>query len=153
MSAVCKDCGADFPITEASRAKGMYLCAPCRKVRSRARYERRKAAGLPVSGCAMPTEYHRAYGTVYSQRPDVRQRRAAYSRDRRRNPVERPKVEARWLTRRAINSGKIVRGPCEVCGATKVDAHHDDYGQPLAVRWLCRAHHNEHHAKARGGQS
>ena len=31
--------------------------------------------------------------------------------------------------------------PCEVCGATKTVAHHDDYAKPLDVRWLCRSHH------------
>lgn len=38
------------------------------------------------------------------------------------------------------------RQPCEVCGAEKSHAHHDDYGQPLVVRWLCHSHHMEHHA-------
>lgn len=35
--------------------------------------------------------------------------------------------------------------PCEVCGAPKTDAHHDDYSRPLDVRWLCRQHHNAKH--------
>ena len=26
-----------------------------------------------------------------------------------------------------------------------IDAHHEDYGRPLAVRWLCPAHHAEIH--------
>lgn len=38
---------------------------------------------------------------------------------------------------------------CEVCGAERADAHHDDYSRPGDVRWLCRRHHNQHHA--RGG--
>ena len=45
----------------------------------------------------------------------------------------------------AIANGLLARHPCEKCGATRVDAHHDDYGQPLSVRWLCRGHHLEHH--------
>ena len=45
----------------------------------------------------------------------------------------------------AIARGDLIRGPCEKCGASKVDAHHDDYALPLAVRWLCRAHHLEVH--------
>ena len=46
----------------------------------------------------------------------------------------------------AIKTGKLIRQPCEVCGAEKVDAHHDDYAKPLEVRWLCRSHHKQHHA-------
>lgn len=43
-----------------------------------------------------------------------------------------------------IRRGKIARGPCEVCGTRiKVQAHHDDYAQPLQVRWRCKAHHQE----------
>lgn len=55
------------------------------------------------------------------------------------------RMEARWRCRDAIKSGKLVRQPCEKCGEPKTDAHHDDYSKPLEVRWLCRAHHAEHH--------
>jgi hypothetical protein len=49
----------------------------------------------------------------------------------------------------AIANGSLTRQPCEVCGAARVDAHHDDYDRPLAVRWLCRGHHLKlHRAKA-----
>lgn len=48
---------------------------------------------------------------------------------------------------RAIRVGTLVRKPCEVCGAAKTDAHHDDYSKPLAVRWLCRRHHQQHHGR------
>lgn len=37
--------------------------------------------------------------------------------------------------------------PCEVCGAEKSEAHHDDYTKPLSVRWLCRSHHRLHHER------
>jgi len=49
------------------------------------------------------------------------------------------------MVRLAVLSGDLVRQPCEVCGATPSEAHHEDYGKPLDVRWLCQAHHNERH--------
>jgi hypothetical protein len=46
---------------------------------------------------------------------------------------------------KAIKSGKLVRGSCEACGAVEVEGHHDDYAQPLQVRWLCHVHHKSWH--------
>lgn len=48
-----------------------------------------------------------------------------------------------YIVAEAIKHGELVRGLCEVCGSTNVDAHHDDYSKPLDVRWLCRRHHRE----------
>lgn len=55
------------------------------------------------------------------------------------------RVEARNTLIRAIKSGEIRRGNCEVCGEQMAQGHHDDYNQPLNVRWLCRKHHRELH--------
>ena len=41
----------------------------------------------------------------------------------------------------AVRDGRLKKQPCEVCGAVKVEAHHDDYTKPLEVRWLCNKHH------------
>ena len=49
------------------------------------------------------------------------------------------------ITGNAIRDGKLVKQPCEVCGAKKVHAHHDDYAKPLDVRWLCPKHHMQWH--------
>lgn len=58
---------------------------------------------------------------------------------------------AHCLTGNAIRDGRLVRQPCEVCGATeRIQAHHDDYAKPLEVRWLCVKHHNEYHRHERG---
>ena len=35
-------------------------------------------------------------------------------------------------------------------GAERADRHHDDYGKPESVRWLCRSCHVGHHARERG---
>ena len=52
---------------------------------------------------------------------------------------------ARSVTKLAIRAGILKRLPCEVCGSTDADAHHEDYAKPLDVRWLCPAHHRQHH--------
>lgn len=59
-----------------------------------------------------------------------------------RNPI---KKAAHTATCNAIRTGRLIRQPCEVCGESRVEAHHDDYTKPLDVRWLCVAHHVEWH--------
>lgn len=51
---------------------------------------------------------------------------------------------ARHIAGVYLRRGKLTRGPCEVCGEL-AEMHHDDYSKPLAVRWLCREHHLQHH--------
>jgi ribosomal protein S27AE len=52
---------------------------------------------------------------------------------------------------KAIESGKLIRQPCERCGELKTDAHHEDYGKSLDVIWLCRSCHVKRHL-IRGGE-
>ncbi len=61
---------------------------------------------------------------------------------RRANPG---KYDAHLAVQRAVNAGELEKQPCEVCGAEAVDAHHDQYDEPLTVRWLCRRHHTRLH--------
>lgn len=51
------------------------------------------------------------------------------------------KYTAHLAVQRALMSGVLQKGVCEVCGNDRVDAHHDHYDAPLNVRWLCRRHH------------
>lgn len=72
----------------------------------------------------------------------------------------KPSRQARWQAgnpqavwawqclRSALKRGLISKEPCAVCGHERVDAHHIDYGRPLAVQWLCRRHHRAAHRKA-----
>lgn len=73
--------------------------------------------------------------------------RLADARRRARHPE---RCRARQRARAAIRRGVLVRGPCAAgpvgCRGS-VEAHHDDYSRPLAVRWLCRFHHREAHAR------
>lgn len=81
-----------------------------------------------------------------SKRPEI----AEYERQRSRTPARRAKARhpekkaARTAVGVALRDGRMVRQPCEVCGAEKVQAHHEDYSKPLDVRWLCFRCHREH---------
>jgi hypothetical protein len=70
-----------------------------------------------------------------------------YDRKRGHRSYGEHKERARRRLYRAMLSGRVERKPCEVCGDPKVDAHHDDYGKPFDVRWLCRAHHMALHRR------
>lgn len=52
---------------------------------------------------------------------------------------------ARIITGNAIRDSRIIKKDCEVCGNIKSQAHHDNYYEPLNVRWLCRKCHDEWH--------
>lgn len=118
-------------------------CKPCRCAKVRANrmvrldqyreYEmRRDMAPHRVAGRA-----------AYAQTP---QGRAAVNRAKQsyceRSPIKRA---AHLMAGNAIRDGRIKREPCEVCGNAKAQAHHDDHGRPLDVRWLCTRHHAEWH--------
>lgn len=85
---------------------------------------------------------HVSTATIAEKKPT---RQAAWAM---RNPM------ARWAhiaLASALRRGLIERGGCEVCGATEVDGHHDDYTRPMAVRWFCRLHHKGEHRRLRQG--
>lgn len=63
-----------------------------------------------------------------------------------RNPQ---KVRAHRKVARAKRAGRLVPMLCEVCGAPNAQAHHDDYRNPLDVRWLCPKHHRAEHLRLR----
>jgi hypothetical protein len=56
------------------------------------------------------------------------------------------KYKAHCIVNSAMRTKKLFRQTCEQCGSTdKTHAHHDDYKQPLNVRWLCPVCHKEWH--------
>lgn len=50
----------------------------------------------------------------------------------------------RTAVRNAVRDGRLIRKPCEVCGAA-AETHHPDYSKPLEVMWLCLAHYRKWH--------
>lgn len=70
---------------------------------------------------------------------------------RKRTPMteeQRRKDSARSYAGVYKRAGKLVPQPCETCGTTNVEMHHDDYERPTAVRWLCRPCHLNLHRKS-----
>ena len=97
-------------------------------------------------------EWYRRPGNAHRQRESQHASRLrrldaarAYDRARGFRVYDEHKKRARAEVTWAILRGDLLRQPCEVCGETRVDAHHEDYSKPLEVRWLCRCHHMELH--------
>lgn len=61
------------------------------------------------------------------------------------------KRRAQQMVADLIRSGRMIRpDTCSACASPcKPHAHHDDYTQPLVVRWLCGVCHRAHHAAQR----
>jgi hypothetical protein len=56
------------------------------------------------------------------------------------------KDKARYTVHNRLNSRTLTPQKCEVCGR-KAQAHHEDYDDPLKIRWLCQTHHTEEHQR------
>jgi hypothetical protein len=82
----------------------------------------------------------RAEGRFPNKEASDRAKKAWYQRNKH-------KKYANGCVKYAIQSGKLIRQPCEVCGELRVQAHHDDYSKPLDVKWLCTKHHAERHVE------
>ena len=114
------------------------------KVRAadRARYERDK----PKRRAAMDAYQQTPAGREAHRRASAKWAKAnpgAAAKWAKANPEKR---RAQSAVAYALRVGRLLRGVCEVCGAEKVHAHHDDYSKPLEVRWLCPKHHAANHA-------
>ena len=143
---VCSDCNESKPPMDFYQTGSGYItrrCKPCTCARVRANrlvhldqyttYERQRAT-LPHR-----VEARDAYGRTDAGRQNGNRAKRDYER---RNPIKRKAKEA---VNNAVRDRRLSRNPCEVCGESKAQAHHDDYSKPLDVRWLCATHHTEWH--------
>lgn len=147
----CRRCERPFEPRPWQVKNSDFLCKPCELEYQAAWRAKRRADGLPASGSrTYNPEKRRTWSQEYYSRPDVRAKRAAAMRLYNKAPELRERHMARWILNRRIKTGTVIKRPCQICGASKVDAHHDDYAKPLDVKWFCRTHHQEYHAAATG---
>ena len=131
----CRICGTDKPTDDFHKRKASVdgLAARCKSCQSE--YDRKRAR-LP----------HRVKARKDYQKTEAG--KAAHAKATKKwLDANGRKRRAHVITGNAIRDGVLVKNPCEVCGGTKVNAHHDDYSKPLDVRWLCDTHHKQWHAK------
>jgi hypothetical protein len=135
----------------------MKNCTKCGALKELAEFYER-AAACKACTRAKATAYRkaniekaRAYDVARAKNP---KRRARFKQWIESHWSEFPKVRsAQVAVGNAVRDKRLAKGPCEVCGAPKAHAHHDDYDHPLTVRWLCAAHHNEWHRKNGPGKN
>lgn len=143
----CRRCKNEYEAKDYQVRRGDYMCPPCMTSYNAELRERQIQEGRYKPRVQKPREWHRAYEAAYFKVEENRLRRNALMREYSKAHGTAEHHKARRKVRHEIQMGRLVRQPCEVCGESKVHAHHDDYNKPLDIRWLCLKHHQEHHAK------
>lgn len=129
----------------------MKICPRCQKTKPLDQFERDKrkphGRGSRCYDCTR-ARYNPAWQQSYRGRSPgadaarrKRNRAAKYDQERARDRMRYGSIEdrARHSIRNAVKSGKVIKPEaCEQCRKkARLQAHHTDYEQPLAVKWLC----------------
>jgi hypothetical protein len=110
-------------------------CIACTRERLRANPEKTLAASRKWN--SENPEYFREWRRSPKGKESMRQSRI------RSHEKHRDHLRARYKVKYAVRIGRLVRLPCQFCGNQKTQAHHEDYGKPLEVIWVCRSCHIE----------
>ncbi len=135
---ICRRCKVDKPLEAFAKSNLRaydYTCKPCARERSREwRLQNRERE----------RERFRQYR---AEKPELFSMR----NHNMQNPL---KKGVTLLARQALASGLLDRHSCEECGDCNAMMHHDDYGKPLNVRWLCMSCHQYYHSQValKGGE-
>ena len=149
----CNKCGELLPLESFNKKphtkdKRATICKKCTSIYSKKRLELLSLDPEWVSKkrevCRLSARKVRAIkGLPSSHRLNVAK---TIQEGRTRNPERH---HARLAVKNALRSRLIFREPCSVCGSQKSQAHHEDYSQPLEVKWFCAQHHADIHVEKR----
>lgn len=137
------------------RSAGMKTCSKCRVEKDESEFSKRVARKDGLQAYCKPCA-NKNIGQWLKANPEKARARVdrwksinkahVIEHDRQRRAANPEKCIARRRVRSAILDGRLVRQPCEVCGALRTHGHHEDYSKPLDVVWLCPTHHAARHA-------
>ena len=123
----------------------MRVCRKCNKSKPLTDYYRNSTTGVEgyhtmCKDCTY--EYKKAKGFLSGK--------SNYQNSLRWRKSNRDKAWCHNMLNDWLKDGRIVKSPyCYNCGKkTEVEAHHDDYNQPLRVYWLCFKCHGKVSRKA-----
>lgn len=134
----CKGCNIIKPISEFYKKKGI----PNRRAHCIKCY-----LAMNRRWCEMNPEKRAASSKAYKNTPAGKLSERLYRE--RNHKKNKPKRYARRAAYWAVETGKMRKLPCRVCGLTPTEMHHSDYSKPLSVTWLCRKHHTQLHKEQR----
>jgi ribosomal protein S27AE len=146
----CFKCDQDKPLSEFYKHKMMAdghlnKCKECTKKDTKENKEKNKDYYLEYDRQRANLPHRAEARLAYQQTPEGKEAcRKAKEKWRDSNLVKRA---AQVMVGNAIRAGKITKSTeCSECGATgRIHGHHDDYTQPMVVRWLCSKCHTAWH--------
>jgi len=141
----------------------MKYCGICEQEKSESEFHKRKASKDGLSSkcktCQKVYDKARANDPYREEQRRIYQQteigRAAANKAKAKWRKENPnKAKAHAIVARAIRAGHLFSKPCCECGSTSdVHGHHDDYLEPLNVRWLCAPCHSQWHKENGEGKN
>jgi hypothetical protein len=109
-----------------------HKCKECTKIGVRLNYRANKIHYIEYEKQREKTDSRKAFKKMQQSK-------------HRFNNVE--KYKARNAVANAIRCNRLKKGNCEICGSINTQAHHEDYSQPLNIRWLCFVCHRAEHGQ------
>lgn len=132
--AECRDCGREIKREQRKN------WTPEQKRRARKRPAAIRAKKRQRKGATARAAARARESRKYHSNPEYR-KKVLEKLQRSKTPE---KNKARRALGFAVAEGKIQKQPC-VCGATRVQGHHEDYSKPLEVIWMCASCHSKLH--------
>jgi len=140
----CNKCDAVYDPPATHVEKSVHRCKPCLALEQKTYRAKQKAAGIKI---VRKTPQIKTDKYNPNRKYHLSEQRKAYEA----SPERRQKQKTRSLLRAAVARGEIQKLPCNVCGNTNSQAHHEDYSKPYDVIWFCHQHHIENHKQTQTG--